>query len=71
MRCLWEGNGGLGVDSGDGELSQDLSLIGVTNTPAGLDELAVQCIFTLVQSNLSPSPPQIEPSLFVPEQARL
>ena len=71
MRCLWEGNGSPGVDVGDGEPSQYLGLIGITNTPAGLDELAVQCIFTLVPSKRSPSPSQIEPSLLIPERARL
>lgn len=71
MRCIWEGNGGPGVDPDNGEPSQDLGLIGITNTPAGLDELAVQCIFTLVPSNRLPSPTQIEPSLFIPERARL
>lgn len=71
MRCIWEGSGGQGKDPNEGQPSRGFSFIGVTNTAAGLDELAVQCVFTLVPSKRSPSPPQIQPSLPVAERSRL
>jgi len=63
MRCIWEGNGSMGKNPNDGQPSQNLSFIGVMNTPAGLDELAVQCIFTLVPSKPSHSPTQTQTSI--------
>lgn len=62
----------MGKDPDDGQPGQDLNLIGVTNTPAGLDELAVQCVFTLVPSKKrSPSTPiKMQSSVSVVECAR-
>lgn len=71
MRCIWEGNDGLPKDPIDGQPNRDFSFIGVTNTPAGLDELAVQCIFTLVPSKRPSSIIQIQPSSSIFERVRL
>lgn len=71
IRCIWEGNRSMGKNhnDGDGQPNQNLSFIGVMNTPAGLDELAVQCIFTLVPSEPSHSPTQTQTS--IPERSNL
>ena len=59
VRCIWEGNGHQGEEPTTVPPSQ-LSMVGVTNAPAGLDEFAVQCIFTLVPSNRSLPPIQTQ-----------
>ena len=53
VRCVWEGKDFVAGDLATGQPSQDPRILGVTIAPAGLDELAVQCIFTLLP--LSPA----------------
>lgn len=69
MRCIWEGEGRWDDDPTTVPTTQNPTIIGVTNAPAGLDELAVQCIFTLVPSDCSLSPTQKQPSLSAAEDA--
>ncbi|KAF9646507.1 hypothetical protein BDM02DRAFT_3008877 [Thelephora ganbajun] len=69
IRCLWEGNDYRGKDPTTAQPNQNLSIIGVTNAPAGLDELATQCIFTLVPPKHSLSPVETRPSLSTAERA--
>ena len=69
MRCIWEGDNHLAEDPDVAMPSEDLSVLGISNTAAGLDELAVQCIFTLVPSKLSPSPIQTQLSIATTEPA--
>ena len=59
IQCIWQGTGHRGEDPTTVQPSQNLSVIGVTSAPAGLDELAVQRIFTLVPSKRSFSHIQI------------
>lgn len=63
VRCVWEGNDFVAGDLAPGQPSQDPGILGVTIAPAGLDELAVQCIFTLLPSMRSLSPAQTPPLL--------
>lgn len=63
IRCIWEGSGYQGEGPATVQPGQSLGVIGVTNAPAGLDELAVQCIFTLVPSRRSLSHIQTRSSL--------
>jgi len=69
MRCIWEGRDCRGEDPTTVQPSQNIGVIGVTHAPAGLDELTVQCIFTLVPSNRSLSPIQTQPSIYAVERA--
>lgn len=69
VRCVWEGGGTLVDDPNTGQSGQHLSIVGVTNTPAGLDELVVQSIFTLVPSKRSTSPTQRRHFVSVTERA--
>lgn len=69
MRCVWEGEGHRGEDPATVYPSQNLDIIGVANAPAGLDELAVQCVFTLVPSDRPLSPIQTQPPLSTTERA--
>ena len=59
VRCVWEGNGHQGEEPTTIPPSQ-LSMVGVTNAPAGLDEFAAQCTITLVPSNRSLPPIQTQ-----------
>lgn len=62
MRCIWEGRDCRGEDPTTVQPSQeDLGVIGVTHAPAGLDELTVQCIFTLVPSTRPYTPIETQP----------
>jgi len=63
VRCVWEGNDFVAGDLAAGQPFQDPGILGVTIAPAGLDELAVQCVFTLLPSMRSLSPAQTPPPL--------
>jgi hypothetical protein len=60
IRCVWEGSSYQGEDPASVQPNQNLGVIGVTNAPAGLDELAIQCIFTLVPPKRSLSRPSLK-----------
>lgn len=69
MRCIWAGECDRGEDPTTVPPARNPGIIGVINAPAGLDELTVQCIFTLVSPDRSPSPTQTQPSLSTAERA--